>query len=97
MIQLKSKVIHPVYGVGIVVNLKNNDSLAHVDFKGELHWCEVSFLTKGANEYRPVKSGDAIMKYVQTEILNLKNEFGNGQFAEGGKTACDKLLKRLGL
>lgn len=97
MIQLKSKVTHPKFGKGIVEGLENNCSIATVDFFGEMHKCEVRILDEGWNVYKPKKNADETLLSVRNEILKLKAEFGTGQFAEGGKTACDKLLKRLGL
>jgi hypothetical protein len=52
MIQIKDKVTHPIHGNGIVENMANNESVAIVDFRGVMKWCEVFTLQKGVNTYK---------------------------------------------
>lgn len=95
MIQRKDKVTHPVHGVGIVEGFKNNESIAKVDFKGTMHECEVSNLTKGANTYRPKKSGEEMLQAVLLEIEDLEKQYGVGMFSDGARNALNNLKNRL--
>ncbi len=74
MIQLKDKVTHIRFGKGIVENLTNNDSIAHVDYKGLMQRTRADELIPGWVDIKGKRPAD-LLKDVSVKIHALQKEY----------------------
>jgi hypothetical protein len=73
MIELKQKVTHPTYGVGIVANTKENGQFILVDYKGVAHWSHKDQLKPfRGNSFHKVQTPANLLQQLSEKIQEVQ-------------------------